>query len=148
MLEPMSLRIGELARQTNLSRDSIRHYGRLGLVSSTRTAGKFREFTPDAVQRVRVIQAALELGFSLDELSQIFAMRRAGRAPCRHVRALAGQKLDLLAARIAELQRIRTLLSRTLAAWDASLGKATEHPVRLLESLVAPSSKRRTQVRS
>jgi DNA-binding transcriptional MerR regulator len=148
MLEPMALRIGELARQTNLSRDSIRHYGRLGLVSSTRTTGKFREFTPDAVQRVRVIQAALELGFSLDELSQIFAMRRAGRAPCRHVRALAGKKLDSLTARIAELQRLRTALVRTLAAWDASLDVETEHPVRLLESLAARASKPRSRVRS
>lgn len=141
----MALRIGELARRTALSRDSIRHYGRLGLVASTRTAGKFREFAPDAVQRVRVIQAALQLGFSLDELSQIFAMRRAGRAPCRHVRALAGQKLDAITARIVELQRLRRRLARTLVAWDASLASDSAEPARLLDGLVAQRPERRKE---
>ena len=131
----MHLRIGELARRTNLSPDSIRHYGRLGLVAATRTPGKFREFAPDAVDRVRMIQGALALGFSLDELSEIFAMRRSGRAPCRHVRALAGEKLDALTERIEELERLRVALAKTLVAWDASLASASGRPARLLESL-------------
>lgn len=132
----MALRIGELARRTNLSPDSIRHYNRLGLVSSTRTTGQFREFEADAIHRVQVIQAALALGFSLEELTQIFAMRREGRARCRRVRTLAGAKLVALSERIAELQRLRRLLVRTLAGWDATLAGEAEHPARLLESLV------------
>lgn len=131
------MRIGELARLTNLSPDSIRHYGRLGLVGSTRTPGKFREFRPDAVERVRVIQAALALGFSLDELAAIFAMRSAGRAPCRHVRALAGEKLVALTRRIEELERLRAALAKTLVDWDASLAASAGRPARLLESLGA-----------
>lgn len=131
------MRIGELARRTNLSSDSIRHYGRLGLVASTRTAAKYRVFAPDAVHRVRVIQAALALGFSLEELAQIFAMRRRGQAPCRHVRALAGTKLDALTTRITELQRLRRQLSRTLASWDASLSASADRPAGLLDALVS-----------
>ncbi len=95
-----------------------------------------------------MIQAALELGFSLDELSEIIAMRGAGRAPCKHVRALAGQKLASLDARIKELERVRRLLSQTLAAWDASLGSSTTKPARLLESLAAPITRRDRKVRS
>ncbi len=136
----MAIRIGELARRTNLSPDSIRHYDRLGLVSSTRTTGQFREFAPEALHRVQVIQAALALGFSLDELAQIFAMRREGRARCKRVRALAGDKLVALSDRIAELQRLRRMLVRTLAAWDATLADGAEHPAQLLESLVSKRS--------
>lgn len=137
----MALRIGDVARQTNLSPDSIRHYDRLGLVASTRTQGRFREFAPDAVHRVRVIQAALALGFSLEELSQIFTMRRTGQAPCRHVRALAGTKLATLTARIEELRRLRTQLVATLCAWDESLESSTASPARLLDSLVSRRQK-------
>jgi DNA-binding transcriptional MerR regulator len=134
------MRIGDLARRTDLSVDSIRHYGRLGLVASTRGANQYREFAPDAVQRVRVIQGALALGFSLDELAEIFAMRRKGQAPCRHVRALAGTKLAALSTRIEELQRLRRRLVRTLAAWDATLATSNE-PARLLEGLAAPGKR-------
>jgi DNA-binding transcriptional MerR regulator len=131
------LRIGDVARLTSLSPDSIRHYNRLGLVPATRTEGKFREFAPDAVQRVRVIQSALALGFSLDELAKIFAMRRSGKAPCRHVRALAGEKLAALTRQISELDRLRSALAKTLRDWDASLEAASGRPARLLESLGA-----------
>lgn len=133
-----TLRIGELARLTNLSPDSLRHYGRLGLVASTRTEGRFREYNRDAIQRVRVIQAAFALGFSLDELSDIFAKRRAGRAPCAQVRKLAGEKLEELTQRIEELSRLRTHLATTLSKWDRSIKNAPAGtPARLLDSLLA-----------
>jgi hypothetical protein len=41
---------------------------------------------------VKLIQAALQAGFTLAEITGIFAERRAGRAPCRRVRALAADK--------------------------------------------------------
>jgi DNA-binding transcriptional MerR regulator len=132
----MHLRIGELARRTNLSPDSLRHYGRLGLIAATRTPGGFREYGADAVQRVRVVQAALGVGFSLAELAEIFAIRRSGRAPCRQVRKLAGEKLVEITRQLEELARKRARLARTLARWDASLEHAPPGtPVRLLESL-------------
>lgn len=134
------LRIGEVARTTSLSPDTIRHYERLGLLAASRTPGRFREYTRDAVHRVRVIQAALAIGFSLAELARAFAERRAGRAPCRRVRRLADDKLAALDERITELTRLRAQLARTIAAWDRRLEAvaATDGtPAHLLDSLVA-----------
>lgn len=143
------LRIGELARLTNLSPDSLRHYGRLGLIVATRTPGRFREYTSAAVQRVQVIQAALAMGFSLEELARIFAARSAGQAPCRQVRKLAGDKLAELTRRLDELSRLRSHLERTLAIWDASLDRVPAGtPAHLLESLVAMGSTKRATRRS
>src|ERR1051325_10149499 len=79
------LRIGELARLNSLSPDTLRHYERLGLLSAARTPGRFREYGRDAVHRIRVIQAALAIGFTLAELSGIRAERAAGRAPGQRV---------------------------------------------------------------
>ena len=130
------LRIGELARQSGLSTDTLRHYERLQLLPVlTRTAGGFREYPPDAVRRVTVIQQALALGFGLEELAQFFRERAAGRPPCRAVRRLAQDKLDALEARIAAQVAARDALRELLQDWDDRLERGREQPARLLDSL-------------
>ena len=137
------LRIGDLARVTGLSPDTLRHYERLGLLSATRTPGRFREYGHDAVHRVRVIQAALAIGFTLAELSGVLAERTAGRAPCQRVRKLAGAKLVALTERIRELSRLQRQLERTLAVWDSQLaGTPSGVPARLLDSLASRNDRR------
>jgi len=133
------LRIGALARATGLSPDSLRLYERLGLLPSPpRTAGGFREYPASAERRVRVIQAALALGFTLEELAGVLRQRDAGGAPCRQVRALAGEKLVALEQRLAELRTLRRVLQRTLESWDARLaGTPAGTRVGLLEALAA-----------
>ena len=136
MSKPQSraLRIGTLSQQCGLSRDSLRHYERLGLLSKpSRTAGGFREYPDDTARRVTVIQRALAIGFTLAELTTIFR-ERAGGATCRRVRALAGEKLSQLEVTLNELQRLRGVLRRTLAAWDLQLAQTgAGQPARLLE---------------
>jgi DNA-binding transcriptional MerR regulator len=147
-LQRPHLRIGELARLNSLSPDTLRHYERLGLLSAARTPGRFREYGRDAVQRVRVIQAALAIGFTLAELSEILAERTAGGAPCQRVRKLAAAKLDALTKRIEELSRLRRQLERTLAGWDTQLaGTAAGAPARLLDSLASQPRPQRTAAR-
>jgi DNA-binding transcriptional MerR regulator len=143
--ESRVLRIGQLAQQCGLSRDSLRHYERLGLLPKpTRTAGGFREYSNDVPRRVTVIQRALAMGFTLAELSAIFQERAAGRSPCRQVRALAGEKLRQLELTLAELHRLRGVLRRTLAAWDVRLEQTgTGRPASLLESLADGSTRAR-----
>src|SRR5215470_6944869 len=102
------LRIGSVARAAGLSPDAIRHYERKGLLfAAERTDGGYRVYRAEDVRRVRVIQAALAAGFTIDELARIFAERRAGRAPCRQVRSLAEEKLARVDAQLAELGRLR-----------------------------------------
>jgi DNA-binding transcriptional MerR regulator len=73
-----------------------------------------------------VIRRAISLGFSLDELADIFRERAAGKPPCGRVRDLAGRKLAELDERIAALTALRTALAGTIAGWDARL-RATKH---------------------
>jgi len=132
-----NLRIGELARASGLSPDSLRHYERLGLLPRPdRTRGGFREYPEETVRRVKVIQRSLAIGFTLAELAGIFRDRASGRAPCQRVRALATEKLLSLEARVAELEWLRTALEQTLAAWDQRLARAPAgRPAGLLECL-------------
>jgi len=141
---PAGLRIGEVARRTGLSPDSLRHYERLGLLpQAPRTVGGERRYPESCLRRIRVVQAALAVGFTLKELSSAFSDRRTGRHPCARVRALAQGKLDDVARRIEELIRLREALRRTLATWDERLGAARGEPAGLLDALAdAPITSR------
>ena len=131
------LPIGELARRTGLSPDSLRHYERLGLLPrAPRSAGGARRFPPASEHQVRVIRAALRIGFTLAELALLLTERRRGAAPCRKVYAMASAKLEALESRLRELKQLRDALDVTLRNWDARLGRtAPGLPAGLLEAL-------------
>src|SRR5258708_19511506 len=89
------MRSGQLARQSGVSTDTLRHYERLGLLPvPQRTAGNYREYPPTSPQRVELIQRALTIGFSLAELKTILAVRDNGDAPCSPVPGFLPSKIQ------------------------------------------------------
>src|SRR5262249_32755680 len=130
-MAPEAVPIGELARRTGLSADLLRHYERRGLLpSAPRTSGGARRFPPLTERQVRAIQAALGIGFTLDELAEVLGARRRGMHPCRRVQALARSKLDALDQRIRQLQAVRKTLVATLADWERRLAASGDSPAR------------------
>jgi len=134
---------GELARLTNVSSDTLRYYERRRLLpAAPRSEAGYRLFSEDAVKRVRLIRAALALGFSVTELAEIFRERNSGGAPCQKVRNLAAQKLTTLEERLRDLQAWKRELRRTLFQWDRLLSRTPKgKPAKLLESLAAKHRK-------
>ena len=63
------MKIGELAAATGLATSAIRFYEQSGLLPpAQRAANGYRSYAPEAVERLRFIQVAQALGFSLDSL--------------------------------------------------------------------------------
>jgi DNA-binding transcriptional MerR regulator len=63
------MKIGELAAATGLAPSAIRFYEQSGLLpAAERSANGYRSYCADAVERVRYIQLAQALGFTLDAL--------------------------------------------------------------------------------
>ena len=117
-----SLRSGELARLTGVSADTLRHYEKLGILStSQRTDSGYRMFPPTAVERVQLAQRALQLGFSLNELSEILRARDNGGVPCHRVLRLTEEKLRSLGQQIEELQRTQAYMRRLVRHWRKKL---------------------------
>jgi DNA-binding transcriptional MerR regulator len=141
--------IGDVARRARVSPDTVRHYERKGLLPrAPRSPGGYRLFDAEAGRRVQMVQAALSLGFTLDELASVLRERARGRAPCHLVRALAEEKLRALEAEMARLAELRDALVSTLAEWDERLARTPPgHAAGLLESfaerLGRPESRRR-----
>ncbi len=113
-----------VARATGVSTDTLRHYERLGLLPGVhRTTSGYRRYSPALIARVRMIQRALVIGFSLKDLQRVLAERDKGGAPCRAVRGLVGERLAELEARIEHLQTLRADLTSLLADWDGALAR-------------------------
>ena len=144
-----TLRSGQLARLTGVSADTLRHYERIGVLpASQRTSGGYRIFPASAIERVRLAQRALQLGFSLSELSDILRSRDSGGIPCHRVLHLAEEKLRSLGQQIEELRRTQVYMRKLVREWRTQLkhtapgGKAM-----LLHSLVDSPLKRSTNLR-
>ena len=113
----------QLATELGISADALRFYERKGLLPpAPRSSGGRRVFPPSALQRVRVIRAALSLGFTVAELSRILRMRDTGGAPCQTVCELAVSKLAGLEQTIRQLTATRNLLAKSLRIWRRKLG--------------------------
>jgi MerR family transcriptional regulator, copper efflux regulator len=68
--------IGEAAAQTGLSLRTIRHYEEVGLVPpSGRTAGGFRLYTDDDIDRLHLVKDLKPLDFSLEEMREVLELR-------------------------------------------------------------------------
>lgn len=113
---------GGFAALCGVSSDTLRHYERKGLLPRpVRSSNGYRLYAPETLERVRMIRAALAVGFTIDELARILRARDRGEAPCRTVRELAGTKLALLEQRQRELQVLCRQLRAVLKEWDARL---------------------------
>ena len=117
-------RIGEVAERAGVSIDTVRYYEcRRLLPRAPRTASGYRLFGLDAVERLRFIKQAQELGFSLDEIGTLLANR--GQTECRNVRDLLNAKLGELDERLARMRKFRGMLTHYLAECEEELKK---HP--------------------
>ena len=132
-----ALSSGELADLAGVSRDTLRHYERKGVLPRPlRGHNAYRQYPPEALQRVQLVRRALSVGFTLDELAKVLKVRDAGGAPCEEVRNLAAQKLLNVQDQLRELTKLRDDLQETLSEWDARLAHRTNGKrVNLLESL-------------
>jgi len=115
------LTIGEVARRAGLGVETIRFYERRGLVRRPpRPATGFRAYPEKTVARIRFIRQAQAIGFTLQDIAGLLALRVAPGTDCAAVRARAAAKLADVEARLAELGRIRAALAKLVAMCPGS----------------------------
>lgn len=129
--------IGEAAKRSGVSIDTIRFYERLGVLPKPpRSDGGYRRYTEASVARIAFVRRAAQFGFPLKELAAFLRARERGQPPCRSVRAAGARLLADMDRRIDELAQTRDDLAKTLAEWDGRLAATPSGaPARLLESL-------------
>jgi MerR family copper efflux transcriptional regulator len=107
-----ALTIGKLARQVDLSVETLRYYERRGLIEpQQRSEAGYRLYQPDVVRRLRFIRRAQALGFSLDEIADLLALSANPGASAGEVKQLTQAKVEDIERRIRDLQRMRQALA-------------------------------------
>ncbi|MFB7666666.1 MerR family transcriptional regulator [Kitasatospora sp. NPDC056138] len=112
------MRIGELAKLTDVSTRLLRYYEQQGLLRSERTSGGYREYGADAQVRVRQIRGLLAAGLSTRVIAEILPCA-TGPLPaleaCPDLLATLHAELADLDGRIDTLTRSRDALAGYLA---------------------------------
>ena len=128
-----TLTIGALAKQTGTAAGTIRFYEQQGLLPPAhRTPSGYRKFGDEAVSRLRFIERAKRLGFSLADIQSLMALEETPEASAADVRRRVVDKIAEIDERLAELSSMRDSLSQLAARCD---GKSDIEHCPIMESL-------------
>jgi Cu(I)-responsive transcriptional regulator len=126
------LTIGELGRQTGTKVETIRYYEREGLLAEpARTAGNYRAYGIEHLNRLSFIRRSRDLGFSLDQVRALLRLADQRDRPCDAVDAIALQHLSEIDRKIADLQALRHELNSIITRCHSG----TIAECRIIESL-------------
>ena len=96
------MKIGELAEQSGIAASTIRYYEREGLLpKAQRGANGYRAYDGCALERLELIQLGQSLGFSLDTIRALAALKGDDQK---------NGMLDTLEARLQEVDRLSAIL--------------------------------------
>lgn len=131
MTETMT--IGEVAKRSDVNIQTIRFYERKGLVlPATRSDSGYRQYTDEAVRRVRFIKHAQEIGFSLREVANLLSLQVVTESTCGDVKTQAEEKISDIDEKIRKLEEMKAALGRLVEKCDG-VGPVSECPI--LEAL-------------
>lgn len=133
--------IGQLARSVGVPSSTVRYYERIGLLHPReRTAGNYRLYGAEALERLRFIRAAQATGFTLEAITALLQLRDGMAHVCQDVQALIEERLADLEQRMADLQHVQRVLQATLTMCRDTQGSGRCH---ILDTLTASSVPRR-----
>ena len=113
------MRIGALAKECGVSVQALRFYERQQLLHEPeRTESGYRIYDDSHTRRVRFIQRAKELGFTLTETRAFLALREQGNCPCSDVKTVAEAHLAETRRKLQELKRFERMLTKTITDWE------------------------------
>jgi MerR family redox-sensitive transcriptional activator SoxR len=104
--------VGQLAKQAGLRPSAVRYYERLGLVPAPPRRSGRRDYGPDALASLAVVQFARLCGFTLAETRQLVRGFSRGTFPSARWSALARTKLREMDDVIARAEMMKDLLQR------------------------------------
>jgi Hg(II)-responsive transcriptional regulator len=111
------MRIGEVAAEARVGVQTLRYYERRGLLPRPRrqSSGQ-RTYEAGAVQRVRFIKRAQDLGFTLDEIDALLGLWADSAKSCQAVENRAAETLERINAKIRDLRQMQRALAQYVTA--------------------------------
>lgn len=109
------LSIGQVAKRTGITVEAVRYYEKQGLIDApARSVSGYRQYPENTVKRVKFIQHAKEVGFTLNDIGELLALRREPGTSCTDIKLRASQKIEEVDRKINDLTQIRDALGRMI----------------------------------
>ena len=105
-------RISEVSQQLNLSPDTLRYYEKIKLLPRVnRTPSGIRVYSDKDISRLKFIQRAQRMNFSLAEIASLLQMRENPQHARLEIRELTHKKLQEIEASLKDLITLRNELT-------------------------------------
>jgi len=131
--------VGNVARRAGIKAHTLRFYEKAGLMPRpSRTAGGYRAYSPEAVERLQFIRKAQAVGLTLGQIKRILNLRESGEPPCQYVIDLAEQRLAEAERELAELKKFCEALRGYVRRWKRTINPkvcSTKKLCNLIEEL-------------
>jgi Cd(II)/Pb(II)-responsive transcriptional regulator len=103
-----NLKIGELAKRTDLLVETIRYYEQEGLLPDPpRSDGNYRLYSDTHLERLQFIRHCRSLDMTLEEIRNLLRFRDAPDQNCGEVNALLDEHIQHVGRRIKELKLLQ-----------------------------------------
>ena len=112
------MNVGEAARLAKLAPKTLRYYDEVGIVSPARAPSGYREYTEADVHRLRFVQRARGLGFSVEDCRALLSLYVDEHRASREAKRVVEHQLETIDRKLAELESIRGVLQRLAADCD------------------------------
>ena len=127
------LTIGRLAKAAGVGVETIRYYQGRKLIAVPAPSGAYRYYAPETIDRLRFIKRAQELGFTLDEISELLKLNDGKNR--KSIRAVAGARLAQIESKLEDLQRMRRVLRHLVHECEHTDAKV---PCPIIDAMARP----------
>lgn len=137
------MRIGEISNRSGVSRDTIRYYEKLGLltIESRDRENNYKHYGRQAVDRLTQIQRLKDVGFTLNEIRQLLC-ENSEKNRCEDLPMKLNQKIKKIDAQIVALHSFKTSLLEVQRTCDGACGTLNGMPTCMPSTIdSAPRSK-------
>lgn len=107
----MSYSIGQIAKQSGVSVETIRYYEKEGLLEKpVRKESGYRQYNETVLDRLSFIQQAKGLGFTLTEILELLSLEIKPGTTSKDIKQMAQSKLNSIEEKMRILRRIQRTL--------------------------------------
>ena len=114
--KPRVFTIGQLASAVAVNLETVRYYERIGLMPRpSRTGSCHRSYDEKHVRQLSFIRRARELGFSIEDIRALLTLAAPAQRSCAEVKEIASAHLISVQAKLADLTKLESILTMTVA---------------------------------
>ena len=122
--------VGDLATRSGCRVETVRYYEKAGLMPDPpRTEGGHRSYSLDHLKRLFFIRRSRELGFTIEQVTELLRFVDEPDHTCGEVRGMAMQQARAAQEKIDDLKRLQQALNEMAARCKGGRYKVEDCPI-------------------